>query len=142
MNQLVLITVDTGAAPPYGAGLAAFRIGCAAPWLTPAFQTTTLPNGSPLMLDGGHISSPVVANGLAYFGAETSTGNSKVFAVLTQANGNKLAGSIAWISPALAGTFDSQMPSVVNGKVFFSTISTAPMLYAFGLPPAMQPRSH
>jgi hypothetical protein len=48
--------------------------------------------------------------------------------------GSQPAGTIVWTSKLITGTFDSALPTVVNGKLLFSTVSTQPTLYAFGLP--------
>jgi len=136
-DQLVLLTLATPGPAPYTPGLAAFQVTatCSLPWLTLAWQATQLPNGAPIMAAGGNISSPTVANGLVFFGAETASmaGNSAVYAALTKPNGKHPAGRIVWSSRVLPGTFDSALPTVVNGKVFFSTVSAQPTIYAFGL---------
>jgi hypothetical protein len=138
-DQLVMLTLNTVApGAPYQPGLAAFSVGCTAPYLTPAWQTTTLPNGNPITVAGGKISSPTVANGLVFFGAETPEQSSKsiVYAALTRAAGGKPAGTVVWASGVVNGTFDSALPTVVNGELLFATASPQPTLFAFGLPPA------
>ena len=134
-DQLVLVTNDLAGAAPYGAGLIAFHASCAAPYLSFAFATTTR-DGNPIMLNGGQISSPTVINGLAFFGAEgvAGNGNSTVYAVLTAPYGGQPAGTIMWASKNIVGTFDSALPTVVNGKLMFSSVSAQPTVYAFGLP--------
>ena len=142
VDQLVLVTLDAAGSAAYQPGLAAFQVtsSCAAPWLSLAWQTSQTASGKPIMPDGGHISSPTVANGLVFFGAETPAGgDSIVYAVLARPDGAKPAGTIAWASGVVPGTFDSALPTVVNGKLFFSTASKAPTIYGFGLP-ASSPR--
>lgn len=134
VDQLVLVTNDKAGPAPYGAGLVAFHVSCAAPYLSFAWQTTER-NGTPIMVDGGQISSPTVINGLAFFGAETLSGNnsSVIYAVLTAPYAGKAAGTIMWSSKVIPGTFDSALPTVVNGKLLFSTVSAQATVYAYGL---------
>jgi hypothetical protein len=134
-DQLVLVTNDQAGPAPYGAGLVAFHVSCSAPYLSFAWQTIER-NGTPIMVNGGQISSPTVINGLAFFGAEDLAGDSKsvVYAVLTAPYGGQPAGTIVWASKTISGTFDSAMPTVVNGKLLFSAVSAQPTVYAFGLP--------
>jgi hypothetical protein len=135
VDQLVLVTNDQAGPAPYGAGLVAFHAACTAPYLSFAWQTISQ-NGTPIMVNGGQISSPTVINGLAFFGAEDLAGDARsvVYAVLTAPVGSQPAGTIVWTSKLITGTFDSALPTVVNGKLLFSTVSTQPTLYAFGLP--------
>ena len=136
-NQQVLLTISADGPAPYVHGLAAFKVtsACAAPWLALSSETTTTQSGQPLMANGARISSPTVAGGLVYFGAETptSSGNSIVYAVLAKPVAGHPAGTIAWSSSPIPGTFDSALPTVVNGQLIFSTASQKPMIYAFGL---------
>ena len=118
VDQLILVSREQAGPAPFGAGLLAFAAGtnCAQP-LSLAWQTTTLANGSPLVPAGAAISSPTVANGVAYFAVGGTTSN--VFAVATASSGAVTAGQILWQSSTIDKCSAGVSLTVVDASGFF-----------------------
>ncbi len=130
-DQLLLVTTSVNGPAPYQRGLSAFRVaaGCAPPALVLAWQTTTDQTGGKLGADKAPVSSPVVANGLAWFAVGGAP--ARLFAVATSGSS---AGKIVWQSGDL-GCAVMMTPTVVNGRVFVSLGGgNAPGVVAFALP--------
>lgn len=133
VDQLILVSSQEAGPAPFGAGLLAFAAGtdCAQP-LSLAWQTTTFPNGSPLVPTGSAISPPTVANGLAYIAVGGSVSN--VFAVATASSGAVTAGQILWQSSTIARCSAGVSLTVVDASVFFGCEGIGSTVNAFRLP--------
>jgi hypothetical protein len=132
-DQLILVSSQQAGPAPFGAGLLAFAAGsdCRQP-LSLAWQTTTLANGGPLVPAGSAISSPTVANGVAYFAVGGTTSN--VFAVAAASSGAVTAGQILWQSGTIAACTAGLSLTVIDASVIFGCQGIAGSVNAFRLP--------
>jgi hypothetical protein len=134
-TQTLLATNIADGPPPYTHGLTAFKVSsaCASPYLSFAWDMSTQTNGQPITPNATDLSSPVVANGVAYFAAGQQTANA--YAVALAAGPGVVPGQLLWQSPALTNCTGNSTPTVVNAKLIIPCGGGAsPMLYVFGLP--------
>ena len=133
-DQLVLVTLPLVGPSPFLAGLAAFKVNptCGQPLLSLAWQTSTLQDGSPLVPPSNPITSPIVANGLVYFGSGATA--AKYYAVAARAGVGYAAGQIIWSSVGVVGCTANVTPTIVNGLLFALCNGPASKVLAFRLP--------
>jgi hypothetical protein len=137
VDQLLLLTTPTDGPAPYVHGLNALRIdpSCGDAPLSLVWQTTKYRFGDKLPV--GNMSSPTVANGLAWFGVGIPGAATppRLLAVATANGPSYTAGQVMWQSGPLA-CFPKTggAPTVVNGQVFITCYGPSTRLYAFALP--------
>jgi hypothetical protein len=133
VDQLVLVSSQIAGPAPFAAGLLAFQAGsdCTQP-LSLAWQTSTLPNGTPLVPAGSYISSPTVANGVAYFAVGYAESN--VYAVATASGGSVTAGQVLWRSGTIGTCAAGLSLAVVDASVIFDCQGSGGSVTLFRLP--------
>jgi hypothetical protein len=132
-QQLLVTSIGDGPAP-YTHGLTAFKFSptCKKPFLTFNWHTTLQQNGQPITPNGTELSSPIVANGIAYFAAGHQFSNA--YAVALADGPGVTAGQVLWQSPTLNGCTGNTTPTVADGKLIVPCAGQVPTLYVFGLP--------
>lgn len=134
VNQQILVTNIGDGPAPYTHGLTAFKFSptCTSPFLSFAWNMTTQLNGQPITANGTEMSSPVLANGVAYFGAGQQ--GSYVYAVALASGSGVTAGQLLWQSPLLTACTANTTPTVVNGKLIVPCAGSSPTVHVYGLP--------
>ncbi len=137
VDQLVIVSTPTSGPAPYAHTVTALQIsaGCANPVLSVAWQTTQQINGQPFST--GNLSSPTIANGLAFV---TAAGKPvAIYAIATSAGTGYAAGQVLWQanegSRCVYAEVNESGPIVVNGMVLTTCRGPSNLVQAYALPP-------
>jgi hypothetical protein len=131
-DQLLLVTSLADGPAPYVHGLFAMRPAPDCQSFSLAWQTVNDIHGNPI--PAGAISSPSVANGVAYFVVAAPA--PQLVAVATAGGQGAAAGQVLWQSgtSSQCGSFSGlSAPSVTDGAVYMSCTGTGATVRAFSL---------